>query len=136
MKSVSGLSLIIHLAIIAGGTLLRFVLGERRWEEFKRTFSSNGTSVSHLLILQSLSIIIIVTLAVSMSIATFIAIRTASKEGSREPQVIFVKKELRNLSENVAEAYTLFMLESYNHKVSDLTARSLTYVRTATSSMR
>lgn len=106
MKSpVSGLSLFIHLAIIAGAMILSAIIGRKRWEAFRHALSANGATVSHRFILQFISVAIILFLGAFMLFATSIAVRTGIREGASEPQVIFVKKQFDAISKYSAFAW-------------------------------
>ena len=131
MKSpVSGLSLIIHLAIIALATLLGFLIGTQRRDAVTRVFAAQGGTVAHRAILQMISISIIVILGTLMLFATTVAIKTGIREGAREPQVIFVKRELRQANELFATTWedTLEHVDAVFPP--EFTTNSFTFTRT------
>ena len=129
MKSpFSGLSLVIHLVIIATATLVALLIGQRRVEVFKRSVWTAGAVARYPILMRTMSIMIIVALGLVMFIATTVAVQTGYREGSREPHMIFIKKEFAALE--VASGVALTRLSAIDsNSFPDFATRSFTYVR-------
>ena len=99
----SGLSLIIHLIVIAFGTVrgLLFkkkirVLRKERKEETRMVLLSKST----------LSVLIILAVTSFMFVSFFLAIKSGIHQGLQEPQIIYIREELAGLKPVHVEAQT------------------------------
>jgi hypothetical protein len=90
---ISGLSLLIHIAVILVAVIASFAFGERRVASSKRALSLYGNVRFQPQLLQAISIVMIFTLGFFMILATTLAIRTSMNEGTKEPHIVFLKSE-------------------------------------------
>lgn len=125
----SGLSLFIHLIIIAVATLFGMLLGERGRRSLAQAFRVGSTPAQRRALLHIASLAIIVFFAVFMVIATGVAIQTGVREGARESHVIFVKTELQSLWANIDPAIYNVPFAFYQDAFHEIAARKTTYVR-------
>ena len=97
LSPFSGLSLLIHLLVIAIFTLLSFVL----WKEkaVLQPVSVVEDTFLRRALKSGLSVVIVLVLSAIMIVSFAIAVRTGFREGASEPHMIFIRREITQLHE-------------------------------------
>ncbi len=121
MKSpFSGLSLVIHLIIIALATLLGVLLRNRQPIAVAHGSSQMQTTTINRVLLRSASTAIVVLLGMFVIITSTLAVKTGVREGAREAHVIYVKREFKELTLLAQQAWGAMVADDYRNMLRNL----------------